>query len=442
MCKKVQLRIFTLLVFITFSLDSGNTQSDPFLKNLEQEVLNSNLELRLASLNQKIAQNNYTRGNAGLLPEVSLNLNNTTTLTANQIKLADGRDIENDYVPNNNFFVNLSSDIVIYNGGRNKNMYERLRILTNSADKNKQIIQEEILYITRQLYYTAIRQKQLIQTTKSAAEFTEELLELATNKLDIGTGNKVIVLQARIDKNQLLAELQTQEQMLNNIYDQINFLRDKVPGTPVETAGSGFEILSFDKSELYNSIIEKNLQLQNAQINLGLAINAKQDADALSKPQIVGSLGYNFSRADNGGGFFLRNVGNGFAGGVGVMFPLFTGGRNHTMKMNADVGIDQARIEITNIQNQLISEFEQAYRNYNTAFNIALLQRENVESADENLNLSLKRFKVGVTDGFELKQIQQSSIEANFRYIDAQFQIKLNELELLKMSGKLLEQVG
>ncbi|MBK9151512.1 MAG: TolC family protein [Saprospiraceae bacterium] len=437
MMKPCLIKQFTVLSVLLISGLLLHAQEELALRMLEAEVLEANLNRKIAAKDKGIAVNNYDKGNAGLLPTVNLALRNNTTYITNTLTTADGREIVNDFTLNNNVNANVNAEIAIYNGGRNKNLYERLRMLTETADINERIVIENLLYNLRTLYYQAVRQKQLIKTTRAALDFTEQRLQLAVNKLDIGTGNKVVVLQTELEKNQLLAELELQNLSLLNIYDQINALRNLPPSSEVPVTDSTYVIKSPDKNTLKSTLLENNLQFKMADINIALALNSIEDVKGLRKPSVTANLGYTFNRADNGAGFFLLNQSNGFGAGVAVTMPIYDANRIKIQYRNAQLQSEQAAMQKELLQINLDAQFEQLFRTYEASERLASLQKKNVDIAEENLIIGINRFKVGVTDGFELEQIQQGYTQANFRWIDALFQTKMNELELMRLTGKL-----
>jgi outer membrane protein len=430
--KKSTLGLFLLFVSILSAQDESG------LRMLEIQVLEANLSRKIAATDKMVAVNNYDKGLAGLLPVVNLTLRDNATYATNSLQTADGREIVNNFTLNNNLNANLNADMVLYSGGRNKNLYERFRLLTDAADLGEKRIIENLIYNVRSLYYQVVRQKQLIRTTKAALDFTEQRLQLAVNKLDIGTGNKVVVLQTELEKNQLLAELEGQNLVLLNLFDQINVLRNLPPSGPVPVSDSTYVISAPDKSELLNALLKNNLEYQLSETNINLALNSITDVLAQKKPAVSANVGYTFNRADNGAGFFLLNQSNGFGAGIVMTMPIYDANRLKIQYKNAQLLSEQAIMQKDLLKINLEAQFEQLFRAYQTSVNLATLQKKNVDIAEENLIIGLNRFKVGVTDGFELEQIQQGFTQANFRWIDALFQTKLNELELIRLTGKLL----
>lgn len=413
-------------------------QENDNLKAMELRVLEANLSLEASKTSVEIAANNYTKGNANLTPTIQLVAGDNVSFAAITNKSSTGIENRNGFRLNNSISAGVQSEMVLYNGKRNQNLYERFNILVDAADLDQKMLIEDLVYETRLLYFQAIRQNQQISATLSALTYAEQRLQLANNKLDIGTGNKVEVLQAELDRNQYLTEIEVYMQNMGNIEDMLNQLMNLPPGTPMEIKDTIFVLPGLQKEGLKMAMMEQNTNLRLFDITNKLALNDIAEMRGRWQPELRGNLGYQFTRADNGGGFFLVNMNNGFVGGLNLVVPIYDGKKAKNDIKNANLAYNQNKLLEENQRSLLLSGFEQFWRNYTTALKLAQLQEHNVRNARENMVIGLERFKVGVTDGFEFKQIQQSFIESYFRYIDALHQAKINELELQRLAGNLL----
>ena len=79
-----------------------------------------------------------------------------------------------------------------------------------------------------------------------------------------------------------------------------------------------------------------------------------------------------------------------------------------------------------------------AYVNYDNAKKVLLIEEENILLAKENVVIALEGFKRGITTFIELRTAQQSLAEGYNRLINARYQAKIAETELLRSNGGLL----
>ena len=78
----------------------------------------------------------------------------------------------------------------------------------------------------------------------------------------------------------------------------------------------------------------------------------------------------------------------------------------------------------------------QAYKNN---LNLLNLERQNLITARENHEIAMERYMLGDLSGIEMREAQQSLLDAEERILSVQYDIKLCEISLLQLSGKIME---
>ena len=66
------------------------------------------------------------------------------------------------------------------------------------------------------------------------------------------------------------------------------------------------------------------------------------------------------------------------------------------------------------------------------------LEKANIEIAEENLNISNEKFKLGASTILEINDAQTRFNEAKNRLINAEFNLNLAALDILYLSGNLV----
>ena len=69
---------------------------------------------------------------------------------------------------------------------------------------------------------------------------------------------------------------------------------------------------------------------------------------------------------------------------------------------------------------------------------LTTLERENLSNAVENYEIAIERYKLGDLSGIELREAQNSLLEAEERLVQAQYNTKLCEISLLQISGSAM----
>jgi outer membrane protein len=77
------------------------------------------------------------------------------------------------------------------------------------------------------------------------------------------------------------------------------------------------------------------------------------------------------------------------------------------------------------------------YQNYLTNLDLLKVETGNVELAKQNLEITFEKYRLGSISPLELREAQRNSINAIIRFLDAQYQAKLSEINLKEVSGTL-----
>ena len=76
---------------------------------------------------------------------------------------------------------------------------------------------------------------------------------------------------------------------------------------------------------------------------------------------------------------------------------------------------------------------------YENNMQLTALERENLTNAVENYEIAIERYKLGDLSGIELREAQNSLLEAEERLVQAQYNTKLCEISLLQISGSAMQ---
>lgn len=85
----------------------------------------------------------------------------------------------------------------------------------------------------------------------------------------------------------------------------------------------------------------------------------------------------------------------------------------------------------------LSAQLTTAYQDYATFLELAKLEKGNVDIANQNLDITLEKYRLGNITPLELREAQKNAIDANNRYLEIKYQGKLAEIYLKQVSGTL-----
>jgi outer membrane protein len=292
-------------------------------------------------------------------------------------------------------------------------------------------------------YYNIVRQKQQLRATQELMLVSEERVKLAERKLQVGTGGKPELLQAKVDLNSQRTAILVQETLIQQLKDQLDGLVGMTLPNAYEVSDTIPIDLSLTLNEIITGIEGTNQSLVAARKNIDIAKLVLRENRATRSP-VIGLFGaYNFTKIENElatSPFSLKlTQNNGYNYGATISIPIL-----NAMNVNRLVTaakINMSRQETIYDQQLAIATVgvRNAYVNYDNSKKSLVIQEENILLAKENVYIALEGFKRGITTALDLRTAQQSLADAYNQLIGSRYSAKVAETELLRLKGALLQ---
>jgi outer membrane protein TolC len=290
-------------------------------------------------------------------------------------------------------------------------------------------------------YYEIAGQQKAAQVLDNTVEISEERIRIAETKRDLGSGSEYELLLARADYNTDRAALIRSRTSLN----QLKVLLTAILG---DTASVEFEVKpeielaeKLELDELIEDAIVQNRELNIARLNERVAKYEIREIRGEWMPQIDVSGGYGYSRTEASVGFSEFSRTDGFQYGVTARVNLFDGFNKNRRNQNAQIALKNEQLRRQDLELQVTAQISQIYAQYSDALSLIELEEENLEINKQTVDIALERFELGTINSIELREAQQSLLNAENRLIEAQIVAKTAEIELLRLSGRLLSKV-
>jgi outer membrane protein TolC len=429
---------FQLCVFFHFVVFSGFAQQALTIENAVGIALSNNYNIRIAQNNALINQTNNTLGNAGFLPEISLNFGQNFNINNTKQEFFSGDLRQGSNVNTSNLNANIQLAWTVFDGFRMFVNQDRLQEIETIGQLNVRFQMETTVARVMSMYYMLEQQEKRIQTIREAISYSQERLTLAKTKLDIGTASSLPLLQAKVDINADSAMLTNQILALKNMQIQLNQLMAVDPATEFTFLPSP-DSDAFDYPALSASAAERNNLLQLTDKEIRLAELNIQQWNANKYPTIDINTGYNFNRLQAEIGILKFNQNAGVSFGLTGRWNIFNGWNNKREIQVAKLGLETTKLSKEMALLEMKAGLLTTYNEYLTAVKMIRMETQNVDIARENLVISTEKLKVGTLPGIEIRQAQMNLIEAEFRKIAASFDAKMAALELKRLSGILLK---
>jgi outer membrane protein TolC len=119
-------------------------------------------------------------------------------------------------------------------------------------------------------------------------------------------------------------------------------------------------------------------------------------------------------------------------------YSLFDGMNRKREQKNTRIAIQNRDLEHARLELSLKADLSNMWMAYHNNMELTDLEAENLEAARENYEIAMERYRLGDLSGIELREAQNSLLEAEERLLQAQFNTKLCEISLLQISGQVI----
>jgi len=406
--------------------------------------LEGNFSIQIAKNREEIASNNYTPGNAGMLPVVDASSNYGGTVNNTRQEFTTGRDTSINGVHNNSAGMRVNLDWTLFQGFNALTSYKKLSELKQVGELNTQLAIEDFMADMASEFYFYIQQIRLNNNLAYAVSLSRERVRIDRERYLLGASSKLQLLQSQVDLNSDSSRHAKQKEVLYASQVRINRLMamDDL-GQRIAPEDSNIMIytgLNYDT--LLASMLQLNTSLLIARKNQVISQYDYKIIASRTYPYLNFNSGYNYNYNKFEKSSLRSQQADGLNYGLSLGINLFDGFNQRRQKANARIEIENRDYEYRQVDQMVKADLITIFYAYQNNLVLFELEQENLKTAGENLEIALERYKLGSLTGFELREVQKSLLEAEERLLQVQFQTKLAEISLLQIAGKIMTYLG
>lgn len=437
-----------LLLIICLSLPFLGFSQEILTKQEALEIaLKNNFGIKIANNNVKIAKNNSSILNSRFLPSAAINSGADYRRNNQKIVFTDpssGNDAERrgDGVITKTYNTSLGINYTLFDGMGRKYNYKQLKETYNLTElQARQTIENTYLQLFT-IYFQIARLSENKNNLREALDISQKRLQRAKYQYEYGQATKLEYLNAQVDVNNDSINLITAKQQLRNAKRGLNVILgiDKETTYTVETNVDYTKLINY--SEIEQKTLKNNSLLQQNEKNVAISeFNIKVNK-ANYFPTLNFNASYGFNRTENENlvnPFGARLItSNGLNAGLNLSWNIFDGGARKTRVKNAVIALDNQKIALEQQRVTIKNNLKNTWENYNNQLFILKAQEQNVLTTENNFNRTEERFKLGQITSLEFRQAQINLLNARTALNNAKFDAKLIELQILQLSGDIL----
>ena len=436
--------LFLLCVLGSLQAQEKLTKDQALTLALEQ-----NFGIQVSKNTTQIVKNNSGILNSGYLPTVSLSGGGNYSTSDAEIAFPGQVDDQGQPLPNRNFNdqeserynAGINLNYTLFDGLGRRYTYKRLKEQYALSELQ---LRETIEFTILQLFEVYFNIAQLTESSRvfqDNLEISQDRRKRAESAFAFGQGNKLEVLNAQVDVTNDSINLLQVKQQLDNAKRDLNLLINQ----PIEQLYSvDLEVHFVPEIQIktwLDTAAQNNVALlkqeRNNQIN---AYDIKiSQSGYLPTVGLVGSYGWNLNKSP-ASAFFPGTNNTTYSLGVGasLSWNLFDGGRTLTRVKNAKLALENQELLKQETQLSFNRDLNNAKQNYKNAKEIFEIQKKQVETATYNFERSKAQYQLGSITSIAFRQAQINLSNAQNQRALSKYQAKLAELQLIQLTGQLL----
>jgi outer membrane protein TolC len=432
---------FALLLALLPVLSHAQTLT---LEQALARALEKNHAIQIAKNNAAVAANNAHPGAAGLLP--------TLTANAGYTKASNTTDLE---FSNPNFppqsasgaetvtkTANVQFQYVLRDGFGNVYRLKQLKAQLHQTEAQTQQSVENTLVQVVSAYLGAVAAFDALDVAKEALETSVTRYKRVETRTGLGAGSNLELLSAEVDLNSDSSSYATAMVNVENAVRNLAFLI----GAPVT------EALVPDRAVTFSELLDAAVVLRDAQAqnpSLTAARQAVKSTEWFAKattsallPTLSLNASYGLTNVENEVGLVLVQQNVGLTGNVALQWNLFDGWRREINRKNARVQLENARENEALAQEQLIRDVTNTFAGYKNNLSQIAKEERSVATARRNLARAQELYGLGQITSTQLREAQLNVSRTLLRLNATRYAAKTAEIELLRLSGRLMEKAG
>jgi outer membrane protein TolC len=405
-------------------------------------TLENNFGIKIANNNLAVAKNNSSIYNSGFLPTATLSSGSNYSKNNQTVTPQTGESRSTTGAITKSYNAALNLNYVIFDGLGRKYTYQQLKETYNLTELQ---VKETIENTYLQLFTSYFQIARLSENTSNLSEalaISKTRLQRAAYQYEYGQSTKLAYLNAEVDVNTDQIAFISSRQQLKNAKRGLNLILgvDGSESFSVETSVEFIKMMDFE--EVQEKVIANNTLLKQNEKNIAISeFNIKiNKSNYLPAVGFNSAYGWNKSNNENLANNFQpkATASNGFNAGLSLSWNLFDGGGTQTRVANAKISLENQKILLQQQKATVQNNLRTTWDTYNNQLFIIGAQEKNKVTAKNNFDRTAERFKLGQVSSIEFRQAQTNLLNSKTTLSNARFDAKLIELQLLQLSGDIM----
>lgn len=408
------------------------------LSGLIDLVLTENYQVKIVRNEALQAANNNTLGNAGFLPTVDVQGTKSLATNNTHQELFNGTIRDGEDAKSRAYSAYIEANWTIFDGFKMFAQHDKLSLLEQVGIIDSRYFMEQTIADVSVAYFQLVKEMALLDNLQKTCEVSRFRYHLEAKKRQVGSGTTLDYNLALMDYHADSLDIIDQQQLIKSLQIQLNRLVHADPDAPLIPADREFNVKGIATKETLTKLaIQANKDIRLAQIQELIAEKNVRIQQSSRYPQLDVYGRYSYSNQKNDIGVTQLNRTYGRTFGITVRFNLYNGGNLNKVIANEKLAGENSTLTRQNITEIIVADVLDKFYEYQALVKQQQIALENIQLAEKSQEIVRTQFEKGAIDGYNFRQTQISVINAQNRLTQLGYSIKILEIELDRLTGKL-----
>jgi len=437
--KPMNIKIYSTFL-LAFFIMVANAQQVVTTEEAVELALEHNFGIKIANNTVETAENNTSILNSGFLPTLTGNAGATYNKDNTEVEFSNGESAVLNGAESDRYNASVNLNYVLFDGLGRKYNYRRLKEQYQLSKLEARETIETTIVQLFSIYYTVAQLSENTQALEQTIVISKDRLIRAGYQFDYGQSTKLDVLNAEVDINNDSINLINAKQQLKNTKRDLNVVIGNQLSENFDVNTEVSFLFQLDKADLLEKTKANNVSLLQAEKNIMIGefgVRENKAAQFLPSISLNGTYGWNKNN-NNAASFVAVSTNTGLSGGLNLTWNLFDGGGTITRLRNAKINLETQKLQKEQLIVDIERNFNNAWDDYQNKLVIYQVQEDNIKTSTNNFERTQEKFKIGQVTSIEFRQAQLNLLNAELSRNQAKYDAKLAELNVLQLSGELL----
>lgn len=444
--KKLQQRTlvwFTAIVTVFTLFCSGlsfgmsNPPGKLSLADAVKRGLKNNFGIQIAKQNVEVAKQNNSWGFTGALPTVNVGLNFNNGFN---------NDPGGDPGSRNKFWTHTITPSVnlrwvLFSGLSMRITKKKLGDLNKLSEGNSAVVVENTIQGIVLAYYKVLLEKEKLKVVDEVKKLSKDRYDYVLARKEVGTATTYDGLQAKIAWLDDRSISTMQRVNVRNAKRNLNLAMGEPPYREyILTDSFSTKTNKYDLDLMLNKLRSNNKTLKNQYINQKILKKDTQIKKGNLYPTITLNSGVSRTgrRVNFIGASAVDTAAYDYYVNFSVTMNLFSGGNIKREIKKAKIQEKIGELQTKDMKSSLGSLLRSTYEMYDVKKELLKLASERMASAKLNMDISDEKFKSGVINSFNYRDVQLVYLNSSFGKLQAIFDLVETHSELMRLTGGII----